>query len=187
MFTPRLRTHLSAVLAIVAILTLSACGSIAAPSEAAVPSAGASAAPGEPLGAFPGVGEFAWHAESGAVPGFLQGTTTSLGEEVEVEIVQAAVATRGEEQVSVIAFGFPGASDEQAVDYFARVLDGMEDGFQAGAQRGLGGDAYVMTAAGQTVVVAPWGRRTDHLVFIFALGPTGPTEELATGILDAQG
>lgn len=177
----------STLLASVALLSLAACGSVATPSEAPTPlTEGTTASPGEQLGPFPGVTGFAWRIESGGVPGFLAGAESSLGPDVEVRIIQAAVAERGDEQVSVIAFSFPGANDERAVDHFARLLDGMEDGFQAGAQRGLGGEAYVMTNAGQTVVVAPWGR-ADGLVFLFALGPSGTTEELATGFLDAGG
>ena len=164
----------------VAAIVLAACGSTA-PSGAA--SVEAVASPGEALGAFPGVEGFSYRLETD-VGGFLLGVQDTLGDQVDVEIGQAAIAARGEEQVSLIAFGFPGASDTQAVDFFARVLDDMEDGFQAASQRGLGGDAFLMRAEGQTVVLAPWGR-TEHLIFLFALGPEGTTEELAGAILDA--
>jgi hypothetical protein len=181
------RRHLP-LLGVLAITLLAAC-TAAGPTTTA--SAGepvaVAAPPGEPLGALPGVEGFAYRAESGGVPGFLAGAGETLGDEVEVVIVQATVAERGDEEVSLIAFGFPGASDTQAVDYFARILDDMEDGFGAGSERGLGGDAYVMTGDGQTAVLAPWGRTADHLVFLFALGHPGATEELVTAILDAEG
>ena len=173
------RFDLPAMLAIAAIV-LAACGSTA-PSNAA--SVEAVASPGEALGAFPGVEGFAYRLETD-VGGFLLGVQDTLGDQVDVEIGQAAVATRGDKQVSLIAFGFPGTSDTQAVDFFARVLDDMEDGFQAASQRGLDGDAFLMRAEGRTVVLAPWGR-TEHLIFLFALGPEGTTEELAAAILDA--
>ena len=168
------------MLGVTAIAWLAACGSTA-PSGAA--SLDAAASPGEALGAFPGVEGFSYRLETD-VGGFLLGVQDTLGDQVDVEIGQAVVATRGEEQVSLIAFGFPGTSDTQAVDFFARVLDDMEDGFQAASQRGLGGDAYLLKANGRTVVLAPWGR-TEHLIFLFALGPEGTTEELTGAILGA--
>ena len=176
------------VLGILAITLLAACTSAGPTTTASVGSPVAVAAPpGEPLGALPGVEGFAYRAESGGVPGFLAGAEETLGKDVDVSIVQATVANRGDEEVSLIAFGFPGATDTEAVDHFAAILDDMEDGFQAGSERGLGGEAYVMTGNGQTVVLAPWGRTSDHLVFLFALGHAGATEELVTAILDAQG
>lgn len=178
------RFSLPATLGVVALTILAACGSNV---PSAPPSLEANASPGQALGAFPGVDGFAYRLETGTVPGFVQGVRETLGEEVEVEIGQAAIATRGDEEVSVIAFGFPGTDDTQGIDFFARVLDDMEDGFGAGSQRGLGGDAYLMTANGRTTVLAPWGRSADgHLIFVFAFGPTGTTEELVTGILDAE-
>ena len=179
-----IRFPLPATLGVVALTILAACGSTV---PSALPSVEANASPGEALGAFPGVDGFAYRLETGTVPGFVQGVRETLGDEVEVEIGQAAIATRDDEEVSVIAFGFPGTDDTQGIDFFARVLDGMEDGFGAGSQRGLGGDAYLMTANGRTTVLAPWGRAADgHLIFLFAFGPTGTTEELVTGILDAE-
>ncbi|HEX7171646.1 MAG TPA: hypothetical protein VF365_03440 [Candidatus Limnocylindria bacterium] len=178
------RFSLPATLGVVALIVLAACGSTTTPSTA--PSVEPQASPGQPLGAFPGVAGFAYRLETGTVPGFVQGVRETLGEQVEVEIGQAAIATRDNEEVSVIAFGFPGTDDTRAIDFFARVLDDMEDGFGAGSQRGLGGDAYLMTANGRTTALAPWGRAADgHLIFLFAFGPTGTTEELVTGILDA--
>lgn len=177
-----------AIVGILAITVLAACTTAGPASTASVGSPVAvAAAPGEPLGALPGVPGFAYHAESGGVPGFLAGAEETLGEDVEVSIVQATVANRGDDEVSLIAFGFPGATDTEAVDHFAAILDDMEDGFQAGSERGLGGEAYVMTGNGQTVVLAPFGRTTDAVVFLFALGHAGPTEELVTAILDAEG
>ena len=175
-----LRFRLPAGLGLAAIAVLVACGS-------ATPSGGASldavASPGQALGAFPGVEGFSYRLDTD-VGGFLLGVQDTLGDQVDVEIGQAVVATRGEEEVSLIAFGFPGTTDTQAVDFFARVLDDMEDGFQAASQRGLGGEAYLMRAEGQTVVLAPWGR-TEHLIFLFALGPEGATEQIAGALLDA--
>lgn len=178
------RFSLSATLGVVTVTILAACGSTTV--QSAAPSVVPNASAGEALGAFPGVEGFAYRLETGTVPGFVQGVHETLGDDVEVEIGQAVIATRDEEEVSLIAFGFPGTDDAQGVDFFARVLDDMEDGIGAGSQRGLNGDAYLMTANGQTLVLAPWGRAADgHLIFLFALGPTGATEELATGILDA--
>lgn len=174
------RLSLPAMLGSAAIALLAACGSTA-PSGAA--SLEAAASPGEALGAFPGVEGFSYRLQPD-VGGFLLGVQDTLGDQVDVEVGQAVVAIRGEDQVSLIAFGFPGTNDTQAVDFFARVLDDMEDGFQAASQRGLGGDAYLLKASGRTVVLAPWGR-TDHLIFLFALGPEGTTEELAAALLDA--
>lgn len=180
--TPRF--SLRATLGIAALTILAACSSTSAPSVA--PSVEANASAGEALGAFPGVEGFAYRLETGTVPGFVRGVRETLGEEVEVEIGQAAIATRQDEEVSLIAFGFPGTDDTRGIDAFARVLDDMEDGFGAGSQRGLDGDAYLMTADGRTTVLAPWGRAAaGHLVFLFAFGPAGTTEELVRGILDA--
>ena len=182
------RKHMLPVLGILAVALLAACTSAGPVATASVGEPVAVAAPpGEPLGALPGVDGFAYHAASGAVPGFLAGAEATLGEDVEVGIVQATVAERGDDEVSLIAFTFPGASDTQAVDFFARILDDMEDGFGAGSERGLGGEAYVMTGDDQTAVLAPWGRTNDSLVFLFALGHPGATEELVTGILAAEG
>ena len=188
MFTHSHRTFLRPVLVLAAIAILAACSSVAVPSSSAgggsVPIA---ASPGEAFGAFPGVEGFAYHAA--AAPGverFVDAANTSLGDGQEIEVVSAALGERGEDDVLTIAFGVPGTTDEQAVDAFARILDGMEDGFQAGSQRGLGGSAYVMSAAGETVVLGPWGRTDDFLVFLFAVGPTGATEDLAGAILSTQ-
>ncbi len=187
MITRRNRMNLRPMLGIAAIAILAACSSPGAP--AGSPSASASitlaASPGERLGALPGVEGFAYRASSVDVPGFVEGANATLDGDAEVEIIQASVASRGDDDVSVIAFTFPGADDTQSIDYFARVIDDMEDGLQAGSERGLGGSAYLITAHGQTVVLAPFGR-ADSLVFLFLAGPVGPTEDLATAILDAE-
>jgi len=187
MITRAPRTHLPPTLAIAAITILAACTAATPASGSAGPPVPAGAAPGEALGALPGVEGFSYRTEDGAVHGFLAGANETLDGEAEVRIVQAAVATRGSDEVSLIAFGFPGATDAAAVDYFARVLDDMEDGFGAGSQRGLGGGAYLMTGDGQSVVLGPWGRTDGDLVFLFALGPTGITEQLAAAILGIEG
>ena len=182
------RTHLAALVvpAIVAIL-LVACGTptpSSDPDDATIPPDSTPGPVGSRLGAFPGVEGFAYREEPGIVPGFVEGAEESLAGAAELAIVQAAVASRGNDEVSVIAFGFPGADDTQAVDYFARVIDGLEDALQAGAERGLDGEAYVLTSEGRSVVLAPWGR-TDHLVFLFFAGPTEATQDLAAAILNA--
>jgi hypothetical protein len=136
-------------------------------------------------GALPGVEGFAYRDQPGIVPGFVAGAEESLEGAAEVRIVQASVASRDQDEVAIIAFSFPGATDAQAVDYMARILDGMEDGFQAPAQRGLDGEGYVMNFSGQTVVVAPWGHTEDsQLVFLFFHGPSEPTQQLAAAILN---
>ena len=168
-------------------LLLVACGDAAtssAPADATIPPDSTPGPVGSGLGAFPGVEGFAYREEPGIVPGFVEGAEESLAGAAELAIVQAAVASRGDEEVSVIAFGFPGTEDTQAVDYFARVIDGLEDGLQVGAERGLDGEAYVLTSEGRSVVLAPWGR-TDHLVFLFFAGPTEATQDLSAAILNA--
>jgi hypothetical protein len=173
---------------ILVALVLVACDSAANPSEEAVGSLAPALTPGpvgSGLGALPGVEGFAYRDQPAIVPGFVAGAEESLAGVAEVEIVQAAVASRGEDEVGVIAFSFPGAADTQAVDYMARILDGMEEGFQAPAERGLDGEAYVMTFQGQTVVMAPWGHTEDgQLVFLFFRGPTETTQQLAAAILN---
>jgi hypothetical protein len=182
------RTHPPSILAVATMLVLAACTTAAPTTTTSVGSPVVVAAPpGERLGALPGVEGFSYRAEDRVVPGFLAGANETLDGDAEVRIVQAAVATRGSDEVALIAFGFPGATDAQAVDYFARVLDGMEDGFQAGSRRGLGGDAYVMSADGQSVVLGPWGRADGSLVFLFAHGPTEITEQLSAAILGVEG
>jgi hypothetical protein len=173
-----------AMLGIATISLLAACGATTPSTAPSIPPA---VSPGEAFGAFPGVEGFAYRLATGHVPGFLAGVQATLGDQVEIEIGQAAAATRGDEEVALVAFSFPGTDDAQAVDFFARVLDDMEDGFQAGAQRGLGGEAYVMTANGQTAVLTPWARAGQDLIFLFIAGPEGVTEELATEILEAEG
>ena len=172
-----------AMLGIAAISLLAACG---ATTPSTAPSSPPAVSPGEAFGAFPGVEGFGYRLVTGHVPGFLAGVQATLGDQVEIEIGQAAAATRGDEEVALIAFSFPGTEDAQAVDFFARVLDDMENGFQAGAQRGLGGDAYVMTGNGQTAILTPWARVGEDLVFLFIAGPEGVTEEFAIEILEAQ-
>jgi hypothetical protein len=172
--------------ALLAIL-LVACGDAAtssAPEDATIPPDSTPGPVGSALGAFPGVEGFAYREEPGIVPGFVEGAEESLAGAAELAIVQAAVASRGEEEVSVIAFGFPGTEDTQAVDALGRVIDGLEDALQAGAERGLDGEAYVLTSEGRSVVLAPWGR-TDHLVFLFFAGPTEATQDIAAAILNA--
>jgi hypothetical protein len=175
-----------ASLALAAVTLLAACGT---PATSAVPASSIPpSSPGEALGVFPGIEGWSYRVEPGTVPGFLRGVQETLGDQVDTEIGLAAVASRGDDEVSLIAFGFPGADDTQSVDFFARVLDDMEDGFQAGSQRGLGGDAYLMTAEGRTTIMAPFVRSpAGHLVFLFAFGPQGPTEELTGAILAADG
>lgn len=140
---------------------------------------------GSGLGAFPGVEGFAYREEPGIVPGFAEGLEESLDGTGASRIVDAAVASRGTDEVAMIAFAFPGADDTQAVDFFARVVDGLEDALQAGAERSLDGEAYVLTSEGRSIVMAPWGRTDDQLVFLFLNGPTQATQELAGAILNA--
>ena len=174
--------------ALLAIL-LVACGSPATstdPDPASIPAASTPGPIGSGLGALPGVEGFAFREQPAIVPGFVAGVEESLAGVAELEIGQAAVASRGEDEVALITFGFPGASDTQAVDYMARILDGMEEGFQAAAERGLDGEGYVMNFGGQTVVVAPWGRtESGQLVLVFFHGPTEATQDLAAAILNA--
>ena len=168
-------------------VALVACGTTPSSSE---PESG-SFAPGTPgpvgegLGPLPGVQGFAYREQPALVPGFAQRVTASLGGTTEAQIVEAAVASRGEDEVAVIAFGFPGTTDAQAVDDMARVLDNMEQGFQAPAERGLDGEGYVMNFNGQMVVMAPWGHIDDQLVFLFFHGPTEATQDLSAAILNA--
>jgi hypothetical protein len=178
------RPLLRPVLGILAGALLVACSPTASPTTSPPPSLVPFASPGDALGALPGVEDYTYRLDLDSIPGFVANTRESVGDEVEVQIIQSAVARHETGDVSVIAFGFPGVTDDQAVDYFARVLDKMEDGFGAGSQRGLGDRAYLMRADGRTVILAPWGR-LDYLVFLFAVGPTETTEDLVTGILDA--
>ena len=179
------RSLARSLLGVLVIAALSACSATASPTATPFPSLEPFASPGEPLGALPGVEDYAYRLDLDSIPAFVANTRESLGQEVEVQIIQSAIASHETGDVSVLAFGFPGATDEQAVDYFARVLDKMEDGFGAGSQRGLEDRAYLMRRDGRTVVLAPWGR-LDDLVFLFAVGPTETTEDIVTGILDAS-
>jgi hypothetical protein len=169
-------------------MLLVACGP-AASTDAPATSTGAPAATPGPVGGalapLPGVEGFAYRQAPQIVPGFVDGADESLAGAAEVEVIQAAIASRGDDDVSVIAFGFPTAgTDTQAVDYFARIVDGIEDGMQVGAERGLDGEAYILTSEGRTTVLAPWAR-TDFLVFLFLNGPTEATQDLAAAILNA--
>lgn len=178
------RPLLRPVLGIVTAGFLAACSATASPTASPIPSLVPFASPGDALGALPGVEDYGYRLDLDSIPAFVANTRESIGGEVDVQIIQSAVARHETGDVSVIAFSFPGVNDEQAVDYFARVLDKMEDGFGAGSQRGLEDRAYLMRADGRTVVLAPWGR-LENLVFLFAVGPTETTEDLVTGILDA--
>ena len=180
------RLLLRAIAAVLAVAILAACSATASPTASPLPSLVPFASPGEPLGALPAIGGVGYRLDLGSIPGFVRNARESLEDEVEIQIIHSAIASHEAGDVSVIAFGFPGATDEQAVDYFARILDKMEDGFGAGSQRGLGGRGYVMTSDDRTVMLAPWGR-LDYLVFLFAVGPTEATEAVVTGILDAEG
>lgn len=184
MSTPFPHPRLRPVLGILAAAILTACGATASPTASPIPSLVSVASPGDALGALPGVEDYTYRLDLNSIPEFVANTRESVGGEVDVQIIQSAVARHETGDVSVIAFGFPGVTDDQAVDYFARVLDKMEDGFGAGSQRGLQDRAYLMRADGRTVVLAPWGR-LDYLVFLFAVGPTETTEDLVSGILDA--
>lgn len=188
MSTPLPRSMVRSLLGVVTVAVLAACSATASPSATpsatTVPSLVPFASPGDPLGAFPGVEGVGYRLDLDSIPAFVANTRRSVGEDVQVQIIQSAIASSETGDVSVIAFGFPGATDEQAVDYFGQVLDEMEDGFGAGSQRGLDDRAYLMRDDGRTVVLAPWGR-LDYLVFLFAVGPTETTEDVVTGILDA--
>lgn len=177
---------LRSVLGILTGALLAACGATESPTASPIPSLVPFASPGEPLGALPAVEGVGYRLDLNSIPGFVGNARESLADEVEIQIIQSAIASHEAGDVSVIAFGFPGATDEQAVDYFARILDKMEDGFGAGSERGMGGRAYVMISEGRTVMLAPWGR-LDYLVFLFAFGPTEATEAVVTGILDIEG
>jgi hypothetical protein len=189
---PRLSTSNLATRAAPAILALAlaACGSAPTSSESGGEASRTALTPapvGSGLGALPGVEGFAYRDQPALAPGFVARAEESLAGDSEVEIGQAAVASRDGEEVAIIAFGFPGADDAQAVEYMVRILDGMEDGFQAPAERGLDGEGYVMHFEGQTVVVAPWGHTENgQLVFLFFHGPSEATQQLATAILNAR-
>jgi hypothetical protein len=179
----------STALAAALLVLLAACGN---PPPSSDDGSGSSRPPaatpgpvGEKLGILPGVEGFAYREEPAIAPGFVDGVNESTENAAEVAILEAAIASRGDDEVSVIAFGFPGVSDDtQAVDSFARTVDTMEDALQVGAERGLGGEGYVLTSEGRTVILAPWAR-TDFLVFLFFDGPTDATQDLAGAILNA--
>lgn len=175
-------------LALAAVLLTA--GTAACGGGPATPSSGTAAVtvgtPTAELGSLPAVDGFLFQEGFDAVPGFLRGVEASLGGEIEAEIVESGVATRGNDSVIIIAFGFPRTGDEVSIDSMGRILDGMEDSLQAPAARGLDGRAYVIDAEGQSVVMAPWAR-TDYLVLLFLSGPTEATHDLARGILGANG
>jgi hypothetical protein len=189
MTTTTLRSSRLLLAPLALAVVLAACGTSPTPTQSAPPTIPPSllaiGSPGEPLGALPAVDGVAYRTELNGIAGFVGNSKESIGEDVEIEIVQSVIATRDEDAVQIIAFGFPGASDEQAVDYFGRIIDKMEDGFGAGSRRGLDGRGYVMTANDRSVALAPWGR-LDYLVFLFATGPADLTEGVMTGILDAE-
>ena len=170
-------------------IVLVACGSATTTTDDGAAATGSPAATpgpvGDGLGALPGVEGFAYREQPGIVPGFVEGADESLAGAAQIEVVQAAVASRGDDEVAVIAFRFPGATDAQAVDFMARIIDGMEDAFQVGAERGLDGEGYVMNMDGQSVVFAPWGHLEEQLVLLFFRGPTEATMDLAGAILNA--
>ncbi|HSL76580.1 MAG TPA: hypothetical protein VK867_06530 [Candidatus Limnocylindrales bacterium] len=170
-----LRTTL---LAAVAPSLLAACDTTATPSPSPTGAAG--------IAVLPEVEGFSYRPAGTAASVFVDSATTTLEGVAEIEIVQAAVATREGEEVLTIAFRFPGASDTASVDYMARILDGLEDGLQAGSERTTDGDAFVIRTDEQTLIMAPWGRLAggSELVFLFALGPHEATEEVANGILN---
>lgn len=185
MLIPRIaRPGRGMLLGLVAI-AMAACGATTSSADR-TPAASVDLAPrspGEALGAFPGVEGFAYAPAGGAaVADFARNADESLEGSAEVRIVDAATAERDGDQVLLIGFTFPGLGDEAAVDAFARVIDRMEDGFGAASERGLGGAAYVLTNEGRSVVMGPWGR-TEGLVFLFAVGPTEATTDLAGAIL----
>lgn len=169
-----------------AVATLAACSATATPTATPLPSLVPFASPGEPLGALPAIEGVGYRLDLDSIPAFVRNARESLEDGVEIQIIQSAIASHEAGDVSVIAFGFPGATDEQAVDHFARILDKMEDGFGAASEPALDGRAYAMTADGRTVMLAPWGR-LDYLVFLFAVGPTEATESVVTSILDTEG
>lgn len=179
------RHLLRPLLGVMTVAVLAGCSPTASPTATPLPSLVPFASPGEALGALPGVEGYQYTLDLNSIPSFLANTRESIGDEVEVHIIQSAIASHETGDVSVIAFGFPGATDEQAVDYFGRTLDKMEDGFGAASQRGLEDRAYLMRRDGRTVVLAPWGR-LDYLVFLLAVGPTETTEDVVTGILNAS-
>jgi hypothetical protein len=171
-----LRSRAAALPAVLAMaVVLGACGSTTASPSASAPAA--SGAVGG-FGALPPVEGFSYRPAGTSVAVFVDSANATLAGDAQVQIVESALATRGDDEVLLIAFGFPGHTDEQSVDYMARIIDGLEDGFQAGSERGLGGSAYVIEAEDETLVIGPWGR-TDHLVFLFALGPPEATMDLA--------
>jgi hypothetical protein len=177
-----------AAVAIAIITTLAACGSTPASSDDGTPSSpGAPATPGPvggKLGIIPGVEGFAYTRAPGIVPAFVEGVNESIANATEVQVLEAAIASRGDDEVSVIAFGFPGVDDTAAINHLGQVIDGMEDALQVGSERGVGGEGYVLTTEGQTVILAPWAR-TDFLVFLFFNGPTEATHDIAGAILNA--
>ena len=168
-------------------IALVACGTNQGSSE---PESG-SFAPGTPgpvgegLGSLPGVEGFAYREQPRLVPSFVEGVNESLDGAAEPQIIEAAVASRDDDDVAIIAFGFPGATDAEAVDDMARVLDGMEDASQAAAELGLDGEGYVMNFNGQTVVMAPWGHVDDSSSSSSSADPTEATQDLAAAILNA--
>jgi hypothetical protein len=168
------RTRFALLGLLVLAATVTACGADA--SGEAAPSGGSRV--------LPPVEGFEYRVAGNAVSVFADSARDTLGGSVEVALLDAVFATRGGDAVLTIAFGFPGTSDEQAVDNMARILDGLEDGFQAGSQPALGGKAYMIQAAdNQTIVMGPWGRSNGDLVFLFTLGPDQATRDLADAIL----
>lgn len=180
-------TPLRLVLAVAMLATVTAgCGSAGSSSPAATGGPVAGDTPTAELGVLPAVEGFTYVSGLRAVPGFVRGVEDSVGEEAGVEIVEAGLATRGADEVLVIAFGFPGTTDEATIDNMGRILDGMEDSLQAPAMPGLEGAGYAIDAEGQSVIMAPFAR-APYLVLLFVNGPREATHDLARGILGAGG
>jgi hypothetical protein len=175
-----IRVPIRGTLLAVAAALLAACGSTATPTPSP------SSFVGAPV--LPEVEGFTYRPAGTAASVFVDSATATLEGVADVQIVQAAVGRRDDEaEVLTIVFSFPGTGDTQSVDYMARVLDGLEDGFQAGSERTTDGDAFVIRTEDETLIMAPWGRLGGDLVFLFALGPHEATEQLANGILNPGG
>ena len=157
------RTRLAVLALLVVVATLTACGGDASETPNVVASGG-----GRIL---PPVSGFEYGAAGRNVGVFVDSASATLGGEDQVTILDAVIATRDIDQVVAIAFSFPGTTDEQAVDNMGRILDGMEDGFQAGSQPALGGKA--------------WARVGGDLVFLFTIGRDQASRDLADAILSS--
>jgi hypothetical protein len=134
---------------------------------------------------FPTVAGFDFADSPEQARSFEHAANESLAGTGTAQVQSAAIATRGSERVTVVAYALSPEGSASEQDLFGAVLEGMAQGLGAAAQSDIDGQAYVVESGDTVAITGPWAEG-PYTVFLLATGSSRePTEEVYRALLDA--